>query len=359
VQLKHAVKAQTDNPAPPQSPKLKLWLVATLIGTGLVLSGACAHAEVNEPFSIDKLLALGTSPKAGAFYSFGSTLCRLVNLERKNSLIRCTVHPSPGAEYNTRAVVLAEFDLGMSRSDILYEEYSNTTGNDDINGDVLRAVMSLNPVPVMMIAKRTLKMTDLPALRGKKLNLGNEGSGQRNLVDSLLKALRIGKADLGGTADYSPADEVEAFCRNDVEVILSAYGNPSPQYRRMLDECDGEIVPMSGATSALLVKADPLLHPMAIPGGIYRSYPDSIQTLGFHNVLFTTKNTSAESIKRFLGSVVKHLPVLAASDPRLNFLSVESVFTQGITVPLHEGVIQYLLTASSWTMPVNSLQLKP
>ena len=307
----------------------------------LALAMLAPSAEADDELFHDKLISLGTASLSGTFYPLGGKLCELVNRDRKLSSLRCVTYRSPGSDYNTKAVVYGDLTIGMTRSDIAYEDFTSHSGVD-FYGGTLRAVMSLYPMPVMVIASRASAIRDLSELPGHSFNLGNRGSGQRSIADMLLRQLKLDPAALPKTTELNTTAMGDAFCAGDIDVIVEALGNPAPFYRRMIEECDGRILSMPPAMIDAMLAANPQLERMTIPGGVYAENPEPIASVGYKALLVASTATSGESIRRFLGSVLGRLPELRAANPALANLDPQQMFSDGVTIPLHEGVKLYL-----------------
>lgn len=301
-------------------------------------------AEGDKDFR-DKLVSLGTASASGSFYPIGSKICDLVNQERKVSLLRCVAYRTVGSEYNPKAVSHGDLTMGMTGSDIAYAE--SMIKNNDLDPDNdLRAVMSLYATPVLIIARAGAKINDTSQLAGHAINLGNRGSGQRTIVELLLKNLGLKESDFSSVAQLNTAQVSDAFCKGKVDIVVQALGNGAPFYRRLIEECNGQIVPVSESLINTVITANPLMTRLTIPGGTYFNHPKSIASFGYKAVLVTRRGVSDESVYRFVKIVMSKLNDLKQFDPALRDLDPDEMFKDGITVPLHPGVLKYLKTRS-------------
>ena len=318
-------------------------LLAAVANGGLAQTGA---ARANDNFR-DKLVSLGTASESGTFYQVGRKLCELVNRDRRDKILRCIAYRSAGSEYNIKAVQMGDLTIGMTRSDSAYNEFKNHARESDINGDALRAVMSLHAMPVMVIARRASNITSIDQLAGHAINLGNRGSGQRTIVELLLKSLQLSEDDFSLVTEFNTQEMGAAFCAGEVDIIVEALGNPSPFYERMIDECDGRIVGMPAAFIEKVVAANPMIEKQTIAGGLYDGHPSATPTFGYRAILVASKGTDAESVRRFIASIMGRLPELKGAITALRDLDPDTMFNEGIAIPLHDGVALYRGTSTS------------
>lgn len=313
--------------------------LAYVFSAALALGLGTARAD--EKIFRDKLISLGTATTSGTFHLVGTKMCDLVNRERGTNLIRCVAYNTVGSDYNVKAVSNGELTMALTNSDIAYNEFIQ---NESAGGEKskLRAVMSLYSKPIMVIARRETGIADLTQMAGHSINIGNVGSGQRHLIEMLLKALNLTTRDFSGVFELNATRMGEAFCDGRVDVIVESLGNPSPFYKKMFEECDGVIVAFPPQVITKLLQENPLMTRMEIPGALYRGYPEPLQTVGDRALLVTSADVSDEAVRRFVASLMENLPAFRRSTLELNELAPDKMFSEGIYIPLHPGVAGYL-----------------
>ncbi len=312
-------------------------MLTLAFSAALSLGMSTAHAD--EKIFRDKLIALGTATTSGTFHLVGTKMCDWVNQERATNLIRCVPYNTVGSDYNVKAVSNGELTMALTNSDIAYNEFMQS---EAIGKAKLRAVMSLYSKPIMVIARREANIADLTQMEGHSINIGNAGSGQRHLIEMLLKALGLTTRDFSGVLELNATRMGDAFCEGRVDVIVESLGNPSPFYKKMLDECNGTIVAFPPQVITKLLQENPLMTRLEISGGLYRGYPEPLQTVGDRALLVTSADVSDESVRRFVASLMKNLSAFRNSTLELNELDPDKMFSAGIYIPLHPGVSAYL-----------------
>ena len=121
--------------------------------------------------------------RQGVYYPTGGSICRLVNKDRANHGVRCTVESTGGSVYNINTIRAGELDLGVAQSDWQYHAYKGTSKFADAGAFTdLRAVFSVHPEPFTVVARADSGITNLEDLQGKRVNIGNPGSGQRGTM---------------------------------------------------------------------------------------------------------------------------------------------------------------------------------
>lgn len=311
---------------------------------GLALAGAAWPAPAEDHFT-HKLLQLGTGSQGGAFRPIGAALCDAVNEDRRRTLVRCIPAGTAGSTYNLQAVASGALDLGLAQEDLVAAFVRNA---GDGASQRLRVVAIMHTSPIAVMAHADAGMQSLEQVAGKRVNLGNRGSGQFTVTEAILKALGMTPAALGAVRHF-PTDEFEArFCAREVDVVVEALAHPAEVFRK-LAACGGRLLDLPDTVRESMRRDNPWLRDMTIPAGTYQGQDRDIRTLGMRNILVTSSAVSDEAIYRFTTSLGARLDLARAGEPMLR--SVEplaaTAAAPSLPAPLHEGARRALTTRTS------------
>jgi len=106
-----------------------------------------------------KFVTVGTGGVTGVYYAVGGAICRLMNKNRAQTGIRCSVELTGGSVFNVNAIRSGELDFGMAQSDIQFNAYK---GEGQLKGNAdptLRAVFSVHPEPFTVLARKDAGVT--------------------------------------------------------------------------------------------------------------------------------------------------------------------------------------------------------
>ena len=171
--------------------KTTLALAATF---ALGLSAVPAAAQ-------QKFLTIGTGGVTGVYYAAGGAICRLVNKDRAKHGIRCSVESTGGSVFNVNTIKAGELDLGFTQSDVQYNAIKGQSQfKDGAVGD-LRAVFSVHPEPFTLLTRKEAGIKTFADLKGKRVNVGNPGSGTRASMEELLAGLGWSMKDFSLAAE--------------------------------------------------------------------------------------------------------------------------------------------------------------
>jgi hypothetical protein len=126
----------------------RLTALAALVGCALWGLGSSVNAAET------RFVSIGTGGVTGVYYPTGGAICRLVNKNRKEHGLRCSVESTGGSVYNINTIRAGELDMGVAQSDWQYHSYHGTSKFEDQGPfEGLRAVFSIHPEPVTIIAR--------------------------------------------------------------------------------------------------------------------------------------------------------------------------------------------------------------
>ena len=124
----------------------------------------------------------------------------------------------------------------------------NGTGafKDDGANPNLRAVFSVHPEPMHLMARADAGIATINDLKGKKVNIANPGSGTRVLAETLMKYHRITADDLALAAELKSSEQSAALCDGKIDATIWAAGLPNGSSQEATSTCDVKIINLKG-----------------------------------------------------------------------------------------------------------------
>ena len=139
----------------------------TFKGAGLTVAAIAVFGAA--PASAQqKFISIGTGGVTGVYYPTGGAICRLVNKDRKEHGIRCSAESTGGSIYNINTIRAGELEFGVAQSDWQYHAYNGTSTFKDAGAfKDLRAVFSVHPEPVTILARSDAGIKNITDVEGK------------------------------------------------------------------------------------------------------------------------------------------------------------------------------------------------
>ena len=205
----------------------------------------------------------------------------------------------------------------------------------------LRAIFSVHPEPFTVVARADSGIESFDDLKGKRVNIGNPGSGQRGTMEVVMAALGWEKSDFALASELKSAEQSQALCDNKIDAIVFTVGHPSGSIKEATTSCDSVLVSVSGDAIDKLVAENDYYRTATIPGGMYRGNPDDVVTFGVGATFVSSTNTSTDVVYQVVKAVFENFEDFKKLHPAFSVLKKEEMIKDGLSAPLHDGALKY------------------
>ena len=309
---------------------------------GGLLAMGCALAAGATSAQDQTFITIGTGGVTGVYYPTGGAICRLVNRGRAEHGIRCGVESTGGSVFNINAIRAGELEFGVAQSDWQYHAYNGTSRFEEQGPfEELRAVFSVHPEPFTVVARADAGIETFEDLKGKRVNVGNPGSGQRGTMEVLMDALGWTMDDFAVASELQAAEQSQALCDNNIDAMVYTVGHPSGSIQEATTACDSVLVEVSGEAVDKLVAENPFYRKATIPGGMYRGNPDDVQTFGVGATFVTSADVPEEVVYEVVKAVFENIDQFRSLHPAFANLEPSEMVSDGLSAPLHPGAERY------------------
>ena len=310
----------------------------TVLGLATVSAlaiGGAAQAE-------QTFITIGTGGVTGVYYPTGGAICRLVNKGRKEHGVRCSVESTGGSVYNINTIREGELEFGVAQSDWQYHAYNGTSKFSDAGAfEGLRAVFSVHPEPFTVVARADAGISSFEDLKGKRVNIGNPGSGQRGTMEVLLDAMGWTTGDFALATELKAAEQSAALCDNQIDAMVYTVGHPSGSIQEATTACDSVLVNVGGDAVDGLIADNSFYRSATIPGGMYRGNDADTSTFGVGATFVTSSDVSEDAVYTVVSAVFENFDDFKKLHPAFANLKPEEMATAGLSAPLHAGAAKY------------------
>ncbi len=305
----------------------------------LMVGAFCMAGSVN---AANKFITIGTAGVTGVYFPAGGAICRLVNTGRKEHGIKCSVESTGGSIYNLNAIRQGELDMGVAQSDWQYHAYYGT-GNFAPQGPFkgLRSVFSLHSEPFTVIARADASINKFEDLRGKRVNVGNPGSGMRATMEVVMQAYGWDNGVFALVSELKAAEQGQALCDNKIDAIIYTAGHPNGSIQEVTSTCDTKIINVDGDAIDRLIESNPFYSKAVIPGGMYKGNDEDITTFGVKATFVSADTVDEDLIYHTVKAVFERFDDFKTLHPVFSILQPEDMVLDGNTAPLHAGALRY------------------
>ena len=308
------------------------------VAAGLMMAAATGPTVAAE----QQFVSIGTGGVTGVYYPTGGAICRLVNKGRKEHGVRCSVESTGGSVYNINTIREGELDFGVAQSDWQYHAFNGTSKFEDQGPfEELRAVFSVHPEPFTVVARSDAGITSFGDLAGKRVNIGNPGSGQRGTMEVVMGALGWDKSTFALASELKSAEQSQALCDNKIDAMVFTVGHPSGSIKEATTSCDSVLVAVTGPEIDTLVNDNDYYRHATVPGGMYRGTDGDTETFGVGATFVSSTAVPEEVVYVVVKAVFENFDQFKKLHPAFANLKPEEMIKDGLSAPLHDGAAKY------------------
>lgn len=312
---------------------LKSMTMGTILAGALAVSGA-AQAET--------FITIGTGGQTGVYYQVGGAICRLVNRGSAEHDIKCT-HTTGGSVANINGIRAGDLDMGVAQSDWQYHAYNGTAPDTFPDGkfEELRAVFSVHPEPFTVVARADSGIQTFDDLKGKRVNMGDPGSGARATFEVVMEKMGWSASDFSLAAELKSAEQAAALCDNKIDAIVFTVGHPAGTIKEATTSCESRLIDVDNDAIRKLVDDNAFYAMATIPAGMYAGTDKDTTTFGVGATFVSSTKTSPDVIYEVTKAVFENFDRFKRMHPAFENLKEEDMIKNNLSAPLHEGAERY------------------
>ena len=325
-----------------------------LVITSLVLLGACLPACVpgcgdggqaasQQESAKRRLVTIGTGGVTGVYYPTGGAIAKLVNRKRDQYGVRMSVESTGGSVFNINAVLSGDMEFGIAQSD---RQYQAVKGLAEWKGrgpqEKLRAICSLYPELVTLVAAEDAGIDSLADLKGKRVSLCNPGSGARgNALDVLRTAGLDWRNDIH--AEGLKATEQAGMLQDGrIDAFFYTVGHPNGSITEATAGQRRKVRFVSITGMDKLIEQCPYYAEGVIAIKLYTSAVNTgdVPTIGVMTTLVTSAAVPEEVVYAVAKELFDNLDEFKKTHPAFERLTRQGMLA-GLSAPIHPGAERY------------------
>ena len=292
-------------------------------------------------FAQEKFITIGTGGQTGVYYVVGQSICRLVNRGTAEHNLKCTAPSTGGSIANINAIKAGDQDMGVAQSDWQYHAYNGTSEFEGNKFENERAVFSVHSEPFTVIARKDANINTFDDMKGKRVNVGNPGSGQLATMEVVLDAKGWTMDDFSLASQLKPAEQAAALGDNKVDAIIYTVGHPNGSIQEATTTVEANLVNVVGPEIEKLISENAYYAKATIPGGMYAGNDDDVDTFGVKATFVTSSDVDEDTVYQVVKAVFDNFDRFKKLHPAFANLKQEDMISDGLSAPLHDGAAKY------------------
>jgi len=271
----------------------------------------------------------------------GQSICRLVNRGSAEHGLKCTAPSTGGSIANINAIKAGDMDMGVAQSDWQFHAYNGTSEFEGNKFDKERAVFSVHGEPFTVIARADAGIKTFDDLKGKRVNIGNPGSGQYATMQVVMDALGWTMDDFALASELKPAEQAAALGDNKVDAIIYTVGHPNGSIQEAVSTVDAVLVPVTGEAIDKLIADNAYYAAAVVPGGMYKGSDADTMTFGVKATFVTSADVADDVVYEVVKAVFDNFDRFKKLHPAFENLNEADMIKDGLSAPLHPGAEKY------------------
>ena len=307
-----------------------------LVAMFLMLGMGCSKG------SKTRFVTIGTGGVTGVYYPAGGAISKLINKQSDKYHLKMTVESTGGSVFNINAVISGSLEFGIAQSDRQYQAYYGTdewkkTGPQK----KLRSVCSLYTEVVTLIAADDAHIYSMKDLKGKRVNIGNPGSGNRgNAIDALkINGIDYKKDILAESLKASEAPKMLQDGR--IDAFFYTVGHPNGTIKEATAG-KRKVHFVSTGNLDKILKGHPYYAKAIIPKKFYPNATNKKDTIsyGVKATIVTSADVPDDVVYAIVKTIFENLDEFKKLHPAFSLLTKESML-EGLSAPIHPGALKY------------------
>ncbi|WP_138159388.1 TAXI family TRAP transporter solute-binding subunit [Peptoniphilus catoniae] len=308
---------------------------ASNVGNGKESSNNSSDTESKS--ATTEFVSMGTSSSGGTFNTLGVAMCQLFN---DNLSTQFSAEVTGGSSENCIRVGANEIQIAFAAASSVYEATNGVGAFDGKKVEGITAVANLYPAIMQFPVSKSSGIKNMDDIEGKKINIGQSGSGSESQAINLLKSYEI-SLDSFQPQHLSHANAVEALTNDKIDgyIISGSLG----QSHQMTAMSSGKCYLASfGPQEKMdkLMKDYPYYEPYTIKSGTYPNQDYDVETVATGTLLIANENLDEELVYEFTKTLFENLESLAKNQKIAEEISLETA-TNTSGIKLHPGAERY------------------
>lgn len=315
-----------------------------LLAVAVVFGSVMAFGAFTEAVQAKTFVTIGTGGITGVYYPTGGAIAKMVNKKRKEYGIRATVESTGGSVFNVNAVMAGDLEFGVVQSDRQYQAVKGIADWKDKGPQKdLRAVFSVHPESVTLIAAVDAGINSVADLKGKRVNIGNPGSGHRkNAMDTLAAVGLDVEKDI--KAESAKAAEAASLLQDDrIDAFFYTVGHPNGSIKEATSgNRKVKIVPITGSAIDKLIADNSYYAKAVVPKAAYPNAQNEgdVTTFGVKATFVSSAKVPDDVVYAITKEVFENFDAFKKLHPAYQVLTKKNML-EGLSAPIHPGAMKY------------------
>lgn len=285
----------------------------------------------------NKNYIFATGGTSGTYYSFGGVIANLWNNNIED--MNVTAQSTGASGENLRLLNRGEADFAFVQNDVMDYAYN---GIDMFEGEVLTnfsAMLTLYPEVVQIAATKSSGIRSVSDMRGKRVSVGDAGSGVEFNANQILAAYGLTFDDIR-KSNLSFKESSDGLQNGTLDACFIVAGVPNAAIQELSLSTDIFLVPIGDAQMRELTSLYKYYTESVIPANKYNGVNIDTKAVAVKASIAVNNNIPEEEVYQMVKTLFDKRDDLVAAHSKGNELNIEDA-PKGVSIPFHAGAIKY------------------
>lgn len=289
-------------------------------------------------------ITIGSGSTSGLYYPTAVGMAKIVN--DADVPLRASARSTGASVYNCRAVGAGKLQMGITQNNIAFYAYHGK-GVKAFKGNAiknLRGVAVLYPETIHILARKDADIDSIADMKGKRVYVGDVGSGTAQDAKHILNAYGVSFDDLKAPVRGSSGSAVGLLRDDQIEAMFYTVGIGAAAITEAAQTAPIKLVSISSQKIDQLHEKYPFYTELTIPGGTYPGIEKDATSITLKAMLVTSSALSKDAVYQFMETVFdKHQDAFYNNiqNPNLKKYFTIDTALDGMSIPLHPGAVKF------------------
>ncbi|MBA7500130.1 hypothetical protein ES704_02883 [subsurface metagenome] len=285
-------------------------------------------------------ISMVTGGTAGTYFPVGGAICEIINEALPD--IEITALTGNASVANINLIWKHEIESGLTQNNLSDWAYNSTklyAGKESVKN--LRAIASLFPEHMHIVAQKSANITKIDDIRGKKVSVSSPGSGGEADIKAILGALGITFDDFKAV-NLDQATSAQYMKDKLLDAFWTTIGYPGSSVIDIAYKREINLVPFSDKEIETVIEKYPYYVKATIPGGVYKGVEKDTQTLACMAIWVVDADIDEEIVYQITKALWNNVNLarIHLAHAKAKEITLETAL-DGISIPLHLGAEKF------------------
>lgn len=280
-------------------------------------------------------LKMATGGTTGTYYAYSGTVSQVLSSKLPN--IKFDVQSTGASKANIYLVADGEADIAIVQNDVMYYAYK---GIDLFDGEAVSgfsAMAGLYAEVCQIVAND--KVTSIEDLRGKRVSVGDVGSGCEFNARQILEAYGISFDDIE-VHNLSFGDSATALKDDKIDAFFCVAGAPTTAISELATSNAIHLLEVDDEHAAKLMEQYPFYTQYSVPANTYKGVAEDVKTVAVVATYIVSDQLDEDLVYQITKALFENADEIAAAHPKGAELDPE-YSVSSISIPIHPGAEKY------------------